>query len=293
MSAFGLDTPFEPLLERDTSPTPSLPTALREVYGGDWHIPAPETRPYIYANFVVSRDGRVSFGEPGQLGGGEVSGFNTHDRWLMALLRARADAVLVGDNTLRLEPEHLWTHHYIFPEAEVPFTSLRHDEGRRPNPMQVFLSLEGDIDPNAAVFQRQDFTVLIATTSRGAARAQHLAECPAEVVILELGQASVDLARFVRVLCYDYQVSTLLCEGGPHVYGAMLQAGLIDDEFLTLSPVMIGSDEHKRRPSLVEGAAFLPGQAPRSSLVSVRAAGNHLFLRSRYKKSTSLPSRPR
>jgi hypothetical protein len=50
------------------------------------------------------RDGRVSFSEPRHLGGGDVSGFDERDRRLMGLLRARADAVMVGDGTLKAKP---------------------------------------------------------------------------------------------------------------------------------------------------------------------------------------------
>jgi riboflavin biosynthesis pyrimidine reductase len=63
---------------------------------------------------------------------------------------------------------------------------------------------------------------------------------------------------------------------------ALLQAGLVDEEFLILSPLMVGEALGTPRPSLVEGSAFAPGRAPRSTLVSLRRAGNHLFLRSRW-----------
>jgi len=86
----------------------------------------------------------------------------------------------------------------------------------------------------------------------------------------------------MAALRHDYGVRTLLCEGGPRVYGSLLGAGLVDDEFLTLSPGVIGSEPGKRRPGLVEGRAFTPQNAPRSALVSLRRAGDHLFLRSRY-----------
>ena len=64
----------------------------------------------------------------------------------------------------------------------------------------------------------------------------------------------------------------------------MLRAHLACDEFVTLSPLVLGDDlaTEPRRPSLVEGARFQPGAAPRSRLLSVRRAGDHLFLRSRY-----------
>lgn len=260
----------------------SLPEPFRAFYGGDWRVPEAGTRPYSYANFAVSRDGRVSFNEPGHLGGGDVSGFNAHDRWLMALLRARADAVMVGDNTLRLEPGHLWTSSYIHPEDAPAFTALRRAEGRAPYPLQVFLSLTGELDAGAAVFGQEELHVIVATTTRGAKRASSL-RCAARLEVLALGDDACDLERLTHILRADYGVKTLLCEGGPRVYGAMLAKRLVTDEFLTLCPAIIGNRQgEKVRPGLVEGVAFGPQGAPRSKLLSLRRAGDHLFLRSRY-----------
>lgn len=272
---------FELLFDDARRDTPSLPEGFRRVYGGDWHFPAPTARPYTYANFVVSRDGRVSFNEPGRLGGGDVSGFSAHDTWLMGLLRARADAVLVGDNTLRLEPGHLWTSAFICPTDAPAFAALRETEGRAPSPVQVFLSLTGDLEPNAAVFQQEGLHIVVATTTAGAERAAGLRGA-GRLEVLPLGGAACDLKRLMATLYADYGVRTLLCEGGPRVYGSLLGAGLVDDEFLTLSPVVIGAEPGKLRPGLVEGCAFTPENAPRPTLLSLRRAGDHLFLRSRY-----------
>src|SRR5688572_8693419 len=85
----GPGSAFELLFDESGPGGRALPPELQQIYGGDWRVPDNET--YVYTNFAVSRDGRVSFDEPGHLSGGDVSGFNTHDRWLMALLRARAD----------------------------------------------------------------------------------------------------------------------------------------------------------------------------------------------------------
>ncbi len=65
-----------------------LPPEIQAIYGW-WPLPRDHELPYTYVNFVVSRDGRVSFNEPGKSSGGPISGHNQHDRWLMALLRAR------------------------------------------------------------------------------------------------------------------------------------------------------------------------------------------------------------
>ena len=214
-----------------------------------------------------------------------MSGFNAHDRWLMGLLRARADAVVVGDNTLRLEPDHLWTCEYIFPQDAEAFTALREAENRKPQPVQVFLSLTGVFDAQAAVFCQPHLDVVVATTSRGYEKARAL-RCAANVTVLNLGEERVDLSRFVRVLHSDFGVNTLLCEGGPRVYGGFIEAGLIDDEFLTLCPTVIGNPgvagDTGPRPGLIEGTAFMPDAPPKSVPTSLRRAGDHLFLKSRY-----------
>ncbi len=274
---------FTLLFDDDRRDTPSLPEPLRTVYGGDWRLPEVGERPYIYSNFAVSRDGRVSFNVPGHLGGGDVSAFSAHDRWLMALLRARADAVVVGDHTLRLEPDHLWTCEHIYPHDAGAFADLRTREGRAPSPVQVFLSLDGDLMAEAAVFQRPDLRILIATTARGAERARGV-NGAARVEVRELGEDKVDLKRLVQVLYEDFGVCTLLCEGGPRAYGGFVAAGLVDEEFLTLCPTVIGNPANSAgpRPGLIEGIAFAPDAYPKSVPVSLRRAGEHLFLKSRY-----------
>jgi riboflavin biosynthesis pyrimidine reductase len=259
-----------------------LPAGFRAVYGSDWRLPE-KASPYVYSNFVLSRDGRVSFNEPGHLSGVDVSGFSVHDRWLMGLLRARADAILMGDNTLRIEPEHIWTAEYIFPDDADAFASLRRAEGRAPMPLQVFLSLEGDIDVDAAaIFSHSDAHVVLATTTRGAARARTFPATEARVDVLDLGSAVVDVRALLEMLRDTYGVATVLCEGGPRAYGSLLASGCLDDEFLTLSPVVVGSAPNAPRPGLVEGVAFPATSHPQSRPLSLHRAGDLFFLRSRY-----------
>jgi riboflavin biosynthesis pyrimidine reductase len=285
----GPGTPFASLLDEDTGPGLRLPAAFQQVYGGDWPLPAPAAeRPYTYMNFVVSRDGRVSFAEPEHLGGGDVSGFNAHDRWLMGLLRSRCDAVLSGDNTLRLDPPLLLTPDYIFPADAASFAALRAAESRAAAPLHVLLSLEGDVPAEAALFAHPEIPVLIVTTTRGAATARTLLGDRAQVEVRAFGEDYVAPAALLTALRQEYGVHSLLCEGGPRTYGSLLAAGQVDDEFLTLSPIVIGNPPPGTgppRPSRVEGVAFAPGQAPTQRLLAIRRAGAHLFLRSRYQRA--------
>jgi riboflavin biosynthesis pyrimidine reductase len=276
----GLNQPFELLFDKAKQAS-SLSESLQKIYVGDWVIPELAGRPYSYSNFVQSRDGRISFSVPGHAGGGDVSGFNQHDQWLMGLLRARADAVVMGDMTLKTEPEHLWTCEYIYPSDPSLFLELRQRENRSERPLQVFLSLEGDLNTQARVFS-EEVHIVVATTTRGAERAKDI-RCEAKLEVLALGDEKVDIQQLCKVLYEHYQVKTLLCEGGPRAYGSFIAAQCIDEEFLTLAPTVVGNDASKMfRPSLIEGVAFMPDSYPRSIPLSLRRAEDHLFLRSRY-----------
>ena len=279
----ALNTPFEKLLDETSGSGLSLPKRVQQVYAGDWVIPQLEDRPYTYSNFVLSHDGRISFNEPGHYGGGEVSGDNQHDKWLMALLRARADAIMVGDNTLKLEPDHVWTHEFIFPGETANFHELRSSEGRARYPLQVFLSLSGEINWSAKVFSSPDYHVLIATTTDGATRVNAEKQGPATIDVIAQNHPAVDLRELAAHLHRKYQVKSLLVEGGPRAYGSAIADRIIDDEFLTLSPIVVGNDrlKGKNRPGLYEGIAFMPDNAVRMVPVSIRRHGELIFLRSR------------
>ena len=70
----------------------------------------------------------------------------------------------------------------------------------------------------------------------------------------------------------------LLSEGGPTMAGSLTGAGLVDDLFLTLSPVLAGRAAGERF-SLVEGVELLPDRRVEGQLLGVRRGRSHLFLR--------------
>ncbi len=114
-------------------------------------------------------------------------------------------------------------------------------------PLQAFLSLEGDVDADAAaIFSCSDAHVVLATTSRGASRAGALGSTVARVDVLDLGAETVDIRTLLNQLRDLYDVRTVLCEGGPRAYGSLVAAGCVDDEFLTLS---LSSSAQPRAPN--------------------------------------------
>ena len=76
----GPGSAFVCLLDESADEGLGLPDGFRQVYACDWRLPQQGARPYVYSNFVLSRDGRVSFNEPGHMSGGDVSGFSGRGR---------------------------------------------------------------------------------------------------------------------------------------------------------------------------------------------------------------------
>jgi riboflavin biosynthesis pyrimidine reductase len=274
------------LLFDDSPHAAGLPLhpAFATAYGGQWHLPDPEEGlPYTSINFVVSRDGRISYGEPGEVGGASVNNGCDADVWMMGLFRARCDAVLVGDGTVRAEPEHVWTPSYLGGADAAAFERLRRHEGRAPTALHVFCSLTGRVETHWAAVADESIPLVIATTDEGrAAASRRLAGRP-NTEIAAFGDARVDTLALGRWLCRERSVNSLLCEGGPNLYGSMVSDGSVNDEFVTLSPVIVGpqASTGARRPSLVEGVGFMPGRSPMSKPISLRRCGDHLMLRSR------------
>lgn len=273
------------LFDDDTSSAGlALQPAFAAAYQGPWNLPDPcEGRPYTTINFVVSRDGRISYAEPGEVGGASVNNGCLADVWMMGLLRARCDAVMVGDGTVRSEPDHVWTPTHLGGEDAPAFEWLRSHEGRAPVALHVFCSLTGAIERQWAAVARDDIPMVIATTTGGVDEARRRLAGRPHSEVVAFGDIRVDTAALMRWLLAERGVRALLCEGGPHLYGSMVADGAVDDEFVTLSPVIIGAQSASgtRRPSLVEGVGFAPGTSPQARPISLRRAGDHLMLRSR------------
>ena len=138
-----------------------LPPALSTLYGR-LSFPSHPGRPRVVGNFVTTLDGVVALNEPGNAGGGDISGFNQHDQLVMGLLRALADAVIVGAGTLRSVPQHRWTAQHIYPPLTDAYQQLRISLGKSAPPLNVIVTARGEVSLDLPVFQSGEVAVLLA-----------------------------------------------------------------------------------------------------------------------------------
>jgi riboflavin biosynthesis pyrimidine reductase len=256
-----------------------LPPALAGRYRGELAIALRPTRPAIVANFVTSIDGVVALGptEP-SAGGGEISGFSDADRFMMALLRSLADVVVVGAGTVRAGRNHEWTPRRVQPDLAAEFAAWRERLGLSPQPTTIVVTARGDVDLDHRGLKAPDVPVIVATTSSGARRLA-AGQLPPNLQVVVAGNGdSVSPSALLEVITAA-GANVALCEGGPHLFGDLLGAGLVDELFLTLAPQVVGRTELVRRFGLVEGTTFIGGEGRWAHLVSIRRAGDDLFLR--------------
>ncbi|WP_457209004.1 dihydrofolate reductase family protein [Nocardioides sp. P5_C9_2] len=170
---------------------------------------APLGEPWLRVNFVSTVDGAAQ-------GGDGLSGSinNAADKRVFDTLRRLADCLVVGAGTLRAE------------EYAVPRIPL------------VVVSRSGEVPDNLR--GAPEGRILMATTASaaGLARSRSLL---GEEQVLVLGEDAVDLVELKSRLAARGWVDQL-CEGGPALFAAALEAGVVDELCLTLVPRLLGGD---------------------------------------------------
>ena len=180
--------------------------------------------PLLRLTMVASLDGSVTDrdGRSGGLGGeADLEVFRT--------LRALADVVLVGAGTARAEG-------YGPHRVRADLGERRRADGRPAPAAIAVVSASLDLDPEAALFREAETPTVLVTSEAAAARGR-LAAFRARVVLA--GGEQVDLADALRQLREQHGPS-ILCEGGPTLNRALLDAALVDELCLTLAPQVVG-----------------------------------------------------
>jgi len=205
-------------------PDPGPTTIPEQVIQLDLISSAPEDRPYVVTNFAVTVDGKATLhGRSGAIG-------SEKDSEMLVCLRTRVDAVMIGGGTMRAE-------RYGRPISDPGKRGRRERRGFSQDPLLVIVTGRLDMPWDAPVFADRGARVLIFTTSDA-----EPPETVAEVRVVRHEGGGVDLVQALAYLRAERGVRALLCEGGPRLHAQLLEAGLVDELFVTHAPKLAGGD---------------------------------------------------
>jgi riboflavin biosynthesis pyrimidine reductase len=195
--------------------------------------------PWLRANMVSSVDGAASLA-------GVTKGLSSAaDRRVFALLRTLADVIVVGAATVRAEKYKPVRQPELWPDLRA---------GRPPTPPIAVITARLDLDPASPLLAEAPASArtIIITTAQAPADRRAALDGLAEVIVA--GQESVDLKAATAALA-ERGHRRMLAEGGPHLLAQIVEAGLLDELCLTISPQLAGP----------AGGRILAGELPASS----------------------------
>ena len=215
------------------------PVEAAELFDGlDLGERAHDDRPYLVVNMVSSVDGRAAIdGRSGPLGGDA-------DKAVFFELRASVDAVLAGTGTMAAEGYRRLVRR---PER----IEQRVRRGLEPEPLALLLSRSGDVPVDDIPLLRDPGARPLVLTGEDA-----------------------DPRRAMQRVRTEHGVRSVLCEGGPTLNAGLLAAGVVDELFLTLSPLLAATAD----PLTIVGAAGLDAPVPLELVWALEGDGS-LFLR--------------
>jgi 2,5-diamino-6-(ribosylamino)-4(3H)-pyrimidinone 5'-phosphate reductase len=222
-----------------------------------------EKLPFVYINVASTVDGKLA---PATRRFVPFS--SKRDRELLMELRTSADAVMAGARTVDLGPVDLG------PGGEK-FRRMRLKQGLTEYNLRVVVSGSGSLDPEAKIFQHRFSPIIVLTSGRATlAHLRRLRQVADDVEVF--GEDELDFRAAFGWLREKWGVKRLLCEGGGELNAALFEQGLVDELYLTLSPVIFGG---RHAPTLADGEGIGDkSAATRLKLKSLKKAGDELFL---------------
>lgn len=217
----------------------------------------PNDRPEILLSCAISLDGKLA----SKSGDSNFSSFK--DKREVHKLRTKVDAILIGINTLLVDDPHLTVSHKYYQSDE--------------HPLRIVLDSTARTPPDAKFIQkRPEITSLIITTEKASKeKVNSLKVAGAEVRIL--GRKKVSLRLLMGILDAEYNIQSLMVEGGGKVIGEFFKHNLIDKARIALTPVVLGGG--KKAVDLLRGVGFSKvKEAPNFQITRIEKIGWNIIL---------------
>jgi riboflavin-specific deaminase-like protein len=223
------------------------------------------SRPFVVATFAMTVDGKTT-----TRNFTPVDFTSREDKLHLFRQRALADAVLIGHTSLKRDNVRLG--------IPSELQKARRKRGQTLAPIRVIVSDKGKIDNRLNIFQSEISPIIIFSTRR---MPRKYRQALREKATLHLTRAQhVDLAAMLRTLRDKYKVRTVACEGGPTLFRALLERGLVDQLNLTVAPYLFGGAD---APTLTGLSKQFLSTSVHCSLTNMRVVGNECFLTYRIK----------
>ncbi|MFJ8536063.1 pyrimidine reductase family protein [Streptomyces sp. NPDC093591] len=187
--------------------------------------------PWLRANMVSTLDGAAQHDGRSQ----PIS--TATDMRIFGTLRALADVVIVGAETVRLEG-------YRPARARAEFAAAREAAGQGPAPAIAVVSASLDLDYDLPLFTSPLVPTLVLTGAAAAPDRIAAAEKAGAQVVIAGDGVGVDPVRAVQALA-ELGHTRLLTEGGPRLLGQLVAAGVLDELCLTISPMLTAGDAQR------------------------------------------------
>lgn len=198
--------------------------------------------PVVRANFVSTLDGHATGGD------GRSGSINSSaDKEVFEVLRALADVVVVGAGTIRAEG------YGRLRTRDPDLVAVRRAAGRPDHPTLAVVTASGDLPDKVLDDDPEGGSLLVLCA---AAVAGELTQRVDPGCVVPAGAETVDPRLAVGAL-HERGLDHVLTEGGPHLLGGWLQAGMVDELCLTIRPVVVGGSG----PRIVEAPIGKIGRA--------------------------------
>lgn len=195
----------------------------REYYDGPFHLcTLPDARPAVSLVFVQSRDGNTGADNPADLGGGPTDKHLIYE----GLSRVAADGVMAGASTIGRSVFFTITH----PEL----IALRLELGLPRHPAQIVVSERGNIDLSSRVFSTPEVPVFLLAGEQGIEKTSRDLRVRPWITVIPIGE---DLPDAVLRLRRDHGLSRISAVGGRTLATSLVDAGLVQDLYLTTSAI--------------------------------------------------------
>jgi riboflavin-specific deaminase-like protein len=225
--------------------------------------------PFLYINVATTADGKLA-----PANRQFVAFSSQRDQNLLLELRSRADAVMAGARTVDLVPVNLGP-------GPLKYRRARLKKGLSEYNLRVVVSGSATLNPRAEIFRKR-FSPIIVLASGNAPEKnlRRLRSVADEVKVF--GNKELDFKQALTWLREKWNIKRLLCEGGGELNGALFRAGLVNEIYQTVCPLIFGGRD---APTMADGRGTpnLESSTP-LKLKALKRVGSELFLIYRIKR---------